>query len=87
MAADEHQDWVDRVMARSAWDPPAGFSRRVAQRAMASRRDLVAPSALPRFGLWNTVHATLTGFQETMRARLEGSMWVLTQYRELIGRS
>ena len=84
MAADEHQDWVDRVLARRAWEPPAGFSRRVIDRAMASRPAVVTPRALPRFGLWKTGHATVAGFQQAMRARVEGSIWVLTQYRQLI---
>jgi len=84
MAADEHQDWVDRALARSAWEPPPGFSGRVVARAMASRTALDPPRTLSRIGLWNTVHATLAGFQEAMRARIEGSVWVLTQYRELL---
>ena len=85
MAADEHQDWVDRVLARSVWEPPGDFAGRVAARAVTSRR-AAAPRALPHVGFWKTVHATLAGLHEEMRARLEGSIWVLTQYRELIGR-
>ena len=35
MAIDEQQDWVDRVMAQSAWEPATGFTDRVVIQAMA----------------------------------------------------
>ena len=75
MAA-EHQDWVDRTMAQSAWEPPDGFTDRLVVRAM---------TALPRrVSLWDRLAATLIGLRESVRARVEVSAWVLLQYRTLI---
>ena len=77
MAA-EHQDWIDRTMAQSAWEPPDGFTDRVVLRAMA---------ALPRrVSLWDRLLATINGLGESVRSRIEGSAWVLLQYREMIFR-
>ena len=75
MAA-EHQDWVDRTMAQSAWEPPHGFTDRVVLQAMA---------VLPRrVSLWDRLVATFTGLRESARARIEGSAWVIRQYRNLM---
>ena len=75
MAA-EHEDWVDRTMAQSAWEPPDGFIDRVVLQAM---------TALPRrVSLWDRLVATLIGLRESVRARVEVSAWVLLQYRKLI---
>jgi hypothetical protein len=75
MAA-EHQDWVDRTMAQSAWEPPDGFTDRVVVQAMAT---------LPRrVSLTERLMARLTGLRESVRARVEVSAWVLLQYRKLI---
>ena len=77
MAA-EHQDWVDRTMAQSAWEPPDGFTDRVVLQAMA---------VLPRrVSLTERFVATFTGLRESVRARIEVSAWVLLQYRELLFR-
>ena len=75
MAA-EHQDWVDRTMAQSVWEPPDGFTDRLVLQAMV---------ALPRrVSLWDRLAATFTGLRESARARIEGSVWVLLQYRKLL---
>ena len=77
MAA-EHQDWVDRTMAQSAWEPSHGFTDRLVVQAMA---------ALPRrVSLKERLVASLTGLRESVRARIEVSSWVLLQYRELLFR-
>ena len=77
MAA-EHQDWVDRTMAHGAWEPPDGFTDRVVLQAMA---------VLPwRVSLKDRLVATVTGLRESARAQIEGSAWVLLQYREMIFR-
>jgi hypothetical protein len=81
MAA-EHQDWVDRTMAQSAWEPPDGFTDRVVLQAMAA----LPPRKIPTFSRAG-MRATVTGFRDSMLARFEMSMWVLTQYRELLFRS
>ena len=78
MATDEPHDWVDRVLARSAWEPSAHFTNRVIVHSMAS---------LPRrVSLKERLVATVTGLRESVRARIEGSAWVLLQYRELLFR-
>ena len=72
----DHQDWVDRAMAQSAWEPPHGFTDRVVRQAMA---------VLPRrVSLKDRLVASLTGFGESIRARVELSAWVLVQYRKLL---
>jgi hypothetical protein len=72
----EHTDWVDRAMVQSAWEPPHGFTDRVVLQAIA---------VLPRHvSLKERLVATLTGFREEVRARIEVSSWVLLQYRKLI---
>ena len=72
----EHEDWVDRTMAQSAWEPPAGFTDRIVLEAMA---------ALPRrVSLSDRLVVTLTGLRDSLRARLEGSAWVARQYRDLM---
>ena len=77
MAA-EHQDWVEQTMAQSAWEPPDGFTDRIVLQAMA---------ALPRrLSLRERLVAVATGLLESARARIEGSAWVLLQYREMIFR-
>jgi hypothetical protein len=82
MAADEQQDWVDRAMAQSVWEPPAGFTARVLVQAMAALPPRRIRS-VSREGLL----ATITGVLGSIRSRVELSMWVLTQYRELLFRS
>ena len=79
MATDEHQDWVDRVLARSAWEPSAHFTNRVVVHAMASS----LPVSSPRLGFRERVLTTIDGVRSSLLVRLEGSVWVLTQYREL----
>ena len=78
MATDDHHDWVDRVLAHSAWEPSAHFTNRVIVRAMAS-----LPGSSPRLGLRERVLATMSGVRDSVLARIEGSMWVLTQYLQL----
>ena len=75
----EHQDWVDRAMSQSAWEPPHGFTDRVVLQAMA---------VLPRrVSLWDRLVATFTGLRDSLWTRLEGSAWVARQYRDLMLRS
>ena len=75
MAA-EHQDWIDRTMAQSAWEPPDGFTDRVVLQAMA---------ALPRrVSLQERLVANLTSLRESVRARIEVTSWVVRQYRDLM---
>jgi hypothetical protein len=72
----EHNDWVDRTMAQSAWEPPDGFTDRVVLRSMA---------ALPRrVSFRDQIAATVGGVCDSLRARLEGTVWVVRQYRDLI---
>ena len=78
MAA-ELQDWVDRTMAQSAWEPPDGFTDRLVVQAMA-----VLPRRVSRR---ERLVASLTGLRESVGARIEVSTWVLLQYRELLWKS
>jgi len=82
MATDEHQDWVDRVLAHSAWEPSANFTNRVIVRSMAS-----LPVSSSRLGFRERVLTSIAGFRDSLLTRFEGSMWVLLQYRELLFRS
>lgn len=79
MAIDEQQDWVDRAMAHGAWEPTDGFSQRVVVASMA----VLPPPRIRTFSREGLV-AVVSGLGESLRARLEMSAWVLTQYRELI---
>jgi hypothetical protein len=81
MATDE-QDWVDRVMTQGAWLPPDGFSDRVVVQVMAA----LPPRRVP-FWTRENLRSAVSGFGYSMRGRLEGSVWVLLQYRDLIWRS
>ena len=72
----EPQDWIDRALAQGAWEPPAGFTNRIVLQTMA---------ILPRrLSLRERLVAVATGLLESARARIEGSAWVLRQYREMI---
>jgi hypothetical protein len=79
MAVDEQQDWVDRVTAQGAWEPPDGFTNRVVIASMA-----VLPPRRNRTFTLEGLRATVTGMGDSMRARLEASVWVARQYRDLI---
>ena len=79
MAVDEQQDWVDRAMVQGAWEPPDGFSQRLVAASMA-----VLPPPRIRTVSREGLVTALSGLGESLRARLEMSVWVLTQYRELI---
>ena len=68
----EAQDWIDRVVARDGtWEPPPGFVTRVAVQGMALR-------AIP------LRQRTVRDLVESVRVRLDGPLWVLRQYRELL---
>jgi hypothetical protein len=81
MATNEHQDWVDRALAQSAWEPSAHFTNRVIVSAMAT-----LPVSAPRLGFWERVRISIAGVRDSLLARLEGMVWVMTQYRELLWR-
>ena len=77
----EQQDWIDRAIAPGTWEPPAGFTDRLVVQAMAA----LPPRKISPFSL-EGLRATVVGFGESVRARLEGSAWVVLQYREMIFR-
>ena len=79
MVSDEHQDWVDRVMAQGTWEPSAHFTNRVVVASMA----VLPPTRIRTFSREGLV-AAITGFRDSMRARVEMSTWVLRQYRDLL---
>lgn len=73
MAANEPRDWIDRAIAEDVWEPPTGFAERVAMRG---RTVMPRPVPQRRF--------MLCDFVESLRARIDGSRWVLRQYRKLL---
>ena len=77
MNTEDRQDWLDRAIdGDGLWEPPAHFVQRVATHAMA---------ALPRrLSVKERLVATFSGLRESVRARLEGSVWVVRQYRDLL---
>ena len=75
MAADPH-DWIDRALTQSAWEPPAGFTNDVVRQAMA---------ILPRrISLRDRLTLNVLGFRESIRVRVEGWTWALTQLSHLV---
>lgn len=84
MPLDQDRDWVDDVMARTAWTPPDDFSERVVVRALASRPPDALPTTTPVSDFVGAMLAAITGFRESLRVRLEGSAWTLRQYRQVI---
>jgi hypothetical protein len=79
MAIDEQQDWVDRAMTEGVWEPSDGFTGRVVITSMA-----VLPPPRIRTFSWQGLVAAVIGFRDSLRARIELSAWVLTQYREIL---
>ena len=80
--AGDGQDWVDRVMTQDVWAPPDGFSDRVVARAMAG----LPPRRIP-FWSREGLRTAVNGFGYALRGRLEGSAWILLQYRQMIRKS
>ena len=80
MAADEHRDWIDRVMAgHDAWEPSDRFAERTVARAVALRA--IRPrSSAPTF----TILTSIEGMFNALSLRIAGPLWVLRQYRELL---
>ena len=81
MRRKDGQDWVDRVMRGDVWEPPHDFTNRVVRRAVT-----VLPQAPPRLGMVARLQSVATGAVQSMRGRIEGTAWVLLQYRQLFGR-
>ena len=78
----KEQDWIDRAVARDGmWEPPAHFVDRVAVQAFHA-----LPRPSPRAGILLRLRVLVTGFSEGLALRLQGSLWVLRQYRDLLVR-
>jgi hypothetical protein len=81
MAIDPGRDWLDDMLARqSAWDPPDGFTARVAAKGV----DVMPHAAPSRLG-WAAAGALLARRSRdtlalAITARLEGALWVARQY-------
>jgi len=81
MRREDRQDWVDHLMTSDVWEPPHGFTTRVVSRAMT-----MLPQRPPRLGLAARLHALAAGVVQSIRGRIEGTAWVLMQYRQLFAR-
>jgi hypothetical protein len=69
----EEQDWIDRAISRDGmWEPPARYVERLAARAMAVH-------AVP-----SRRRTSVLNVFQSIRLRLEGSVWVVRQYRDLL---
>ena len=82
--SDSRQDWLDELVAQApTWEPPSGFTLRVT----AAARQLQTPTEpgvqRQRLFLANWWRDAAV---EAVQARLESSVWVLRQYRSLLGR-
>jgi len=78
----DERDWIDRAVSRDGmWEPPAHFVDQVAAQAF-----LALPRPSPRAGLLVRLRVLLTDFSEGLALRLQGSLWVLRQYRDLLVR-
>ena len=76
-------DWLEDVAARApTWEPPAGFALRVTAAARQQHAPLAPTLRRERLllGRWWREAAV-----EAVRSRLESSLWVLRQYRSLLG--
>lgn len=80
----EDQDWIDHAIARDGlWDPPAHFVERVAVQAF----QVIPADHLrhtPRAGVILRLRDFGAGVREELSLRIQGSLWVLRQYRELL---
>jgi hypothetical protein len=81
MRGEDRHDWVDDLMTSDAWEPPHGFTTRVVSRAMT-----MLPQQPPRLDLATRAHALAAGVVQSTRGRIEGTAWVLMQYRQLFAR-
>ena len=76
----DEQDWIDRASSRDGmWEPPAHFVDRVAVQAFHA-----LPRRAPRAGILVRLRVLLVDVGEDLALRLQGSLWVLRQYRELL---
>ena len=76
----EERDWIDRAVSRDGlWEPPAHFVDRVAVQAFHA-----LPRPSPRLGILVRLRVLLSDVGENLAFRLQGSLWVLRQYRELL---
>jgi hypothetical protein len=77
-------DEIDDALRRQpAWDPPAGFSRRVAEIAVVVPAQSAArshPAAM------TTLWLAVAGFASSCSATLGGYAWILRQYWALLAR-
>jgi hypothetical protein len=86
MAFDDERDWIDEVMrSGGTWDPPPNFSERVVLRAAAAgAMPAVRPRRARAFDVAGFARDLLTRGFDHVLGRIEGSAWVIRQYRELL---
>ena len=81
---DERSDWLDEALTEAPqWEPPSGFALRVT--AAARRHQTPTPPSVKRQRLF-LANWWREAAVEAVRSRIEGSVWVVRQYRSLLGR-
>ena len=81
---DKPPNWLEEAVTQAPqWEPPPGFAVSVASAAREQRTPLAPTLRRERLllGRWWRNAAV-----EAVRSRLESSLWVLRQYRSLLGR-
>ena len=85
MLSDERPDWIDDALRRdAAWQPPPAFAERVVRAAVTTGAVIPEPAPLPYFSLVSRLRESAIRTTESLLLRLEGTIWVVRQYRELI---
>ena len=78
------QDWIDRALASDgSWEPPAHFVDRLAVQAVAICPPHRQRRAQPSGGAVR-LRGLIAGAWNGMALRIQGSLWALRQYRELL---
>lgn len=81
----ERPDWIDDVMRRGpAWEPPPAFADRVVRAAMIAGVVAHPVFPLPAVSLASRLRESARGAAASLIVRLQGTVWVVRQYRELI---
>ena len=81
MGSEEQRDWIDHVVARDGlWEPSAQF---------VDRLSLLAFHALPArqpkpAGIGMRLRTLVDDVTQDLAHRVQGRLWVLRQYRELL---
>ena len=80
----EERDWIDQAISRDGmWEPPPHFIEQVAVQAFAIRPPHGQRAAQPA-GVAGRMRILIAGVLNDVALRIQGSLWMLRQYRELL---